>query len=91
MTLNLAEKLAKEFEAPLILWIETSAHELATGKVAIRRRIPFKVLLSLTRLPPTETALWKWIIRKCSAIITCNSKDRPYLKCLSQYGKPMHA
>jgi glycosyltransferase involved in cell wall biosynthesis len=89
MTLNLAEKLAKEFQAPLVLWIETSAHEFATGKAA-KGRIPFKVLLSLARMPATETAWWKWIIRKCSAIITCNPTDKPYLKCLSQYGKPIH-
>ena len=90
MTLNLAEKIAKESEAPLILWIETPAHEFATGKAARYNAIPFQVLSSLARTPPTETAWWKWIIRKCNAIITCNPTDKPYLKCLSQYGKPIY-
>lgn len=92
MTTRLAVNLANEFKVPIVLWIETSAYEFATGKPDVRRkrRIPYQLLLGLAGMPPTQIGWWNWIIRRCNAIITCNPRDKPYLRYLRGYGRTIH-
>jgi len=87
MTTRLAVNLATELGVPLALWVESSLHDLATGRLKVERRVPDCLLLSIAGMPPTMLAWWNWIFRHCAAIITCNPSDKPYLDYLRRSGK----
>lgn len=87
-TMCLSVSLAKRLKVPIVLWVETSLHDLSMGKFEMEHLTPIGLRLALARIPPSLRAWWNWISARCDALVTCNPLDKPFLDSLhSSSGK----
>ena len=82
MTMRLSVNLVKRLHVPIVLWVETFLHGLSMGKIDMKWRLPYGLLLALAGMPPTLLAWWNWISINCDAFVTCNPLDKQFLSSL---------